>query len=118
MEQAHAETRFEPLDAMAQRRLRDAQRSARSREATAIDHLYEVVEVVQVKHAPAPSSNPLDAGSDSWRLLMHASSNYTQCPRRRPRGAAHARAVFAKPLTPGGVMFDQNRPYEPLTSEN
>ncbi len=53
IEQANAELGLELLDPVAQRRLRDAQRASRRREAAAVHHLDEVMEVVEIEHAPS-----------------------------------------------------------------
>ena len=50
IEQTHAELRFELLHAVTQRRLRHAESPACGGEATTLDHLHEVEEVIQVEH--------------------------------------------------------------------
>jgi quercetin 2,3-dioxygenase len=52
LDQAHAEPLLEQRDPAAELRLRHADRPARGREAAVLDHLREVVEVVQVLHRP------------------------------------------------------------------
>ena len=61
VEQPHAETSLELLDAVTERRFGGPQSSTRGRKAAPVDHLHEQKEIVQIKHRSL-SSNRLDAG--------------------------------------------------------
>src|SRR6266566_6406467 len=51
MQEPDAEALFQLLQAMAQRRLGDAQLTPGGGKATSIDHLHEIEEVIQIEHA-------------------------------------------------------------------
>src|SRR5690606_679143 len=60
LQQAHAEPRLEQRAAAAELRLRDAEGTAGGREATVLDDLHEVVEIVQVGHGHAQLVPPAE----------------------------------------------------------
>ena len=98
---------------MAQCRFGNTQHASGGREATAVNYLHKVEEVVQVKHERP--HRPLH-----WTLSFIVASFSTGSPATiSPACRDRQSRLDATNLHLGeNVMSDPTRPYEPLTAEN
>src|ERR1700733_8989808 len=115
VEQPHPELGLKALDAMAQGRFGNAQHPAGGGEATTIDHLHEMEEVVEVKHARPhrPSHWTLSLNIGSFSANSPAVTSQACCDRQSRLVETDLRLCGRET-----VMSDPIRRYQPLTAEN